>query len=135
MNKQDVELILDNLTKWKAVPMSCLKKIKKELADPEKCQVFINWFQTSPIHDLLQERALVPEFMWQGYELMQMRDLREQDIFYDARRKMVAAFKAKYPARLLKGGLNIGQSVESSGGSSDSATSGNEGCSDGGVGA
>lgn len=95
MNKPECEAVLDKLLEWKAVPVSCLNKVKRELKnDPEK---FLLDFSQSPIKDLLDARALVSETMWQGYKLLQINGLQEQIIFYNARRVMVQWFKDRYP--------------------------------------
>lgn len=97
MNKQDCEAVLDKLLEWKAVPVACLNKVKKELKDPERCSRFLSDFDQSPVMDLLKARALVSEEMWNGYKMLQINGLREQEIFYEARRKMVQWFKDRYP--------------------------------------
>ena len=100
MNKQDAEVILDKLLAWKAVPVACLNKIRKEMKIPEKCEAFLDWFNKSPVQELLAARRLVSEEIWTGYKLLQINGLKEQEIFYAARRKMVQAFKDRYPRPL-----------------------------------
>jgi hypothetical protein len=97
MNKPECEAVLDKLLEWKAVPVACLNKVKKELKDPEKCYLFLSQFHLSPVHELLKARALVSENMWAGYKALQINGLQEQEIFYAARRKMVQWFKDRYP--------------------------------------
>jgi hypothetical protein len=106
LNKQECEAVLDKLLEWKAVPVSCLNKVKRELKDPEKCNKFLSDFSKSPLRELLDARALVSEEMWAGYKWMQMNGLQEQVIFYAARRKMNDWFKARYP-RPAKGIPNV----------------------------
>lgn len=95
--KPECEAILDRLLEWKAVPVSCLNKVKRELKDPEKCPLFLRDFSQSPVKELLAARTLVSEEMWQGYKWLQINGLQEQQIFYAARRKMQDWFKARYP--------------------------------------
>lgn len=97
MNKPECEAVLDRLLEWKAVPVSCLNKVKRELKDPEKCQKFLNDFTGSPVHELLKARNLVSEEMWNLYKWMNMSGLQEQNIFYECRRQMVQWFKDRYP--------------------------------------
>lgn len=95
MNKPECEAVLDKLLEWKAIPVSCLNKVKRELKnDPQK---FLDDFKASPVNKLLEARALVSEEMWTAYKWMQLNGLQEQKIFYDARRKMNDWFKARYP--------------------------------------
>jgi hypothetical protein len=104
MNKPECEAVLDKLLEWKAVPVSCLNKSKKELKNaPEK---FLKDFAESPLKELLDARALVSEDMWAAYKWMQLNGLQEQIIFYNARRKMNDWFKARYP-RPAKGIPNV----------------------------
>jgi hypothetical protein len=97
MNKPECEVVLDKLLEWKAVPVACLNKVRKELkTDPAR---FLADFIKSPIKDLLKARALVSEEMWSGYKLLQINGLPEQEIFYVARRVMVQWFKDRYPRK------------------------------------
>jgi hypothetical protein len=89
--------VLDKLSEWKAVPVACLNKVRKELkSDPNK---FLADFSNSPIKKLLEARALVSEGMWLGYKHLQINGLQEQEIFYAARRCMVQWFKDRYPRK------------------------------------
>ncbi len=96
MTKDDAVILLDKLAKWKAIPAFALKRIGKEIQDAEKLMEFLPWLKTVT-EKIRQARDLVPEHMWDGYTLLQVKGLQEQDIFYAARKELIEVFKNRYP--------------------------------------
>lgn len=73
---------MDRLYSWRAAGVNHLKAMKKELE--EKPEEFLAWFERTT-SKLVGARNLVPETMWEGYKLLNLTGLQEQDIFYDER--------------------------------------------------
>ena len=76
-------------------------------------KVFLNWFSEAT-ETIRAARALVPEHMWIGYENLQVTGLREQDIFYAARKAVVILFKDRHESFKLQRKTNARVTSESS---------------------